>query len=56
VDLLGGDFQTLTASLEERVATLPEETVIWPGHDYGDTRTSTVGREKKENPFLGGEW
>jgi glyoxylase-like metal-dependent hydrolase (beta-lactamase superfamily II) len=56
VDLPGGDFQILTASLEERVATLPEETLVWPGHDYGDTVTSTVGREKKENPFLGGEW
>ena len=56
VDLPGGDFQILTASLEERVATLPDDTVIWPGHDYGDTITSTVGREKKENPFLGGEW
>jgi len=56
VDLPGGDFHTLSASLEKKIATLPDDTVIWPGHDYGDTVTSTVGREKKENPFLGGEW
>ena len=56
VDLPGGDFQTLTASLEQNISTLPDDTVIWPGHDYGDTITSTIGREKKENPFLGGEW
>jgi hydroxyacylglutathione hydrolase len=56
VDLPGGDFQTLAASLEEQIATLPDNTVVWPGHDYGDTITSTIGREKKENPFLGGEW
>lgn len=56
VDLPGGDFQILTTSLENKIATLPDETVIWPGHDYGDTITSTIGREKKENPFLGGEW
>jgi len=56
VDLPGGDFNTLINSLATKIATLPDETVIWPGHDYGDTPTSTVGREKKENPFLGGEW
>lgn len=56
VDLPGGDFQTLTASLAQNITALPDDTVIWPGHDYGDTVTSTIGREKKENPFLGGEW
>ena len=56
VDMPGGDFNTLLKGLEEKIAPLPEETVIWPGHDYGETPTSTIGREKKENPFLGGEW
>jgi hydroxyacylglutathione hydrolase len=31
---------------------LPDETRIWPGHDYGDTPTSTLGREKADNPYL----
>lgn len=56
VDVPGGDFNTLIASLADKIAVLPDETIIWPGHDYGDSRTSTVGREKKENPYLGGEW
>jgi glyoxylase-like metal-dependent hydrolase (beta-lactamase superfamily II) len=56
VDVPGGDFTTLINSLAERIAVLPDDTVIWPGHDYGDSRTSTLGREKKENPYLGGEW
>ncbi|MFC1523317.1 MBL fold metallo-hydrolase [Thermodesulfobacteriota bacterium] len=56
VDLPGGDFNTLITSLEEKIATLPDETIIRPGHDYGDSITSTVGREKAENPYLGGEW
>jgi len=56
VDVPGGDFTTLIESLAEKIATLPEETIIWPGHDYGDSITSTVEREKKENPYLGGEW
>ena len=56
VDVPGGDFTILTDSLAAKIAVLPDETRIWPGHDYGDTPTSTVGREKKENPYLGGEW
>ena len=43
-------------SLAAKIATLPTETKIWPGHDYGDSKTSTVGREIKKNPYLGGEW
>jgi glyoxylase-like metal-dependent hydrolase (beta-lactamase superfamily II) len=56
VDVPGGDFITLIESLADKIAILPEETIIWPGHDYGDSKTTTVGREKKENPYLGGEW
>lgn len=56
VDVPGGNFTTLINSLADKIAVLPDETIIWPGHDYGDTKTSTVGREKKENPYLGGQW
>lgn len=34
------------------MAALPEETVVWPGHDYGRTPTSTIGVEKKHNPYM----
>jgi len=56
VDVPGGDFATLINSLAVKIAVLPDDTVVWPGHDYGDTVTSTIGREKRENPYLGGEW
>ena len=56
VDVPGGDFNTLIESLSNKLATLPDETVIWPGHDYGESKTSTIGREKQENPYMGGEW
>ena len=56
VDVPGGDFTTLIESLTNKISVLPEDTIIWPGHDYGDSITSTVGREKQENPYLGGEW
>lgn len=56
VDVPGGDFTTLINSLTDKLAVLPDDTVVWPGHDYGDTPTSSIGREKKENPYIGGEW
>ena len=47
-DLPGGSFDTLIRSVEEKIFTLPDETVIYPGHGM-DT---TVGREKRMNPFF----
>jgi hydroxyacylglutathione hydrolase len=51
-DLPGGSLTQLLASLEEKIMPLPDETHIWPGHDYGDTPTSTLGEEKLNNPYL----
>jgi hydroxyacylglutathione hydrolase len=50
-DFPGGDPAALWASLQ-RLAALPEETRIYPGHDYGSTPTSTIGRELGENRYL----
>ena len=46
------DHQTLINSIKNRIFTLPDDTIIYPGHHYGYTPTSTIGREKVENPFL----
>jgi len=51
-DLPGASLTQLIASLEEKIMPLPDETRIWPGHDYGETPTSTLGEEKVNNPFL----
>jgi len=51
-DLAGGSLATLLASIEERLIVLPGDTVIWPGHDYGDSPTSTIAREMAENPYI----
>lgn len=51
-DLIGGSLETLLESLEKRLIVLPKETIIWPGHDYGDSPTSTMGREMEENPYI----
>lgn len=39
-------------SLHNCLAHLPEETVVYPGHDYGPRPRSTIGWEKQHNPFL----
>jgi hydroxyacylglutathione hydrolase len=52
IDLPGGSLTDLVASLKEKIMPLPDDTRIWPGHDYGDTTTSTLGHEKETNPYL----
>jgi hydroxyacylglutathione hydrolase len=47
-DLKGGHRPTLGASIR-RLMRLPEETIVWPGHDYGPTPSSTLGWEKRHN-------
>jgi len=47
-DLPGGHRPTLGASIR-RLMQLPDDTVVWPGHDYGPTRSSTIGWEKRHN-------
>lgn len=50
-DFPGGSHQQLIDSILGRLMVLPEETVIWPGHGYGGSR-STLGEEKRENPYI----
>ena len=51
-DLPGASLTQLLTSLEEKIMPLPDETRIWPGHDYGETPSSTLGEEKVDNPYL----
>jgi glyoxylase-like metal-dependent hydrolase (beta-lactamase superfamily II) len=47
-DLAGADRPTLGASIR-RLMQLPDETIVWPGHDYGPMPSSTIGWEKRNN-------
>ncbi|MDA2915989.1 MBL fold metallo-hydrolase [Nitrospinae bacterium AH_259_B05_G02_I21] len=49
-DLVGSDPEALWRSLQ-RLADLPDETVTYPGHNYGVTPTSTIGEQKATNPY-----
>jgi glyoxylase-like metal-dependent hydrolase (beta-lactamase superfamily II) len=51
-DLPGGSLEMLIHSLETKIMPLPDDTTIWPGHDYGDTYPTTLAQEKENNPFL----
>jgi hydroxyacylglutathione hydrolase len=51
-DLPGGDPGALYDSLFSKVIRLDDATVVLPGHDYGRTPTSTIGREKAESYIL----
>jgi len=51
-DLPGGSWETLEASIRHRLFTLPDDTVVLPGHNYGTSPTSTIRREKLTNHSL----
>ncbi len=53
-DLPGGSWPLMLRSIKTRLLTLPDDTVVLPGHNYGPTPTSTIGHEKRFNPFLRG--
>jgi glyoxylase-like metal-dependent hydrolase (beta-lactamase superfamily II) len=53
-DLEGGSWEELQRSIKERLFVLPDETIVAPGHNYGSEPRSTIGREKRSNPFVRG--
>lgn len=53
-DFQGGDAETLYRSIHDKIFTLPDETLVYPGHDYQQRQVSTVGQERDRNPRLGG--
>lgn len=48
-DLAGGSETALIKAIKEKLLTLPEDTVVYPGHGS----SSTIAEEKRHNPFLG---
>ncbi len=51
VDLPGSDPQQMWATMQ-KLRKMDDGIEIYPGHDYGETPSSTLGHEKKYNPFL----
>ncbi|HYC11449.1 MAG TPA: MBL fold metallo-hydrolase [Nitrososphaerales archaeon] len=44
--------QTMYDSLHGVIMKLPDSTMIYPGHDYGEVPSRTLGEERAANPFL----
>lgn len=52
VDLPGGDASQLYYSLTQVLGKLPDETTLFPGHDYSDIQVSTIGQQKRSNYYM----
>jgi len=51
-DLPGGNPEELYDSLTQKLMQLPENTLLFPGHNYADKTVSTIKEEKKKNPYF----
>ena len=52
-DFQNGNADALYASVTEKLFALPDETLVYPAHDYQGRYVSSIGQEKKRNPRLG---
>jgi glyoxylase-like metal-dependent hydrolase (beta-lactamase superfamily II) len=48
-DFPDGNFDTLRRAIHDKLFTLPDDTIVYPGHGP----ETTIGREKSSNPFVG---
>ncbi|HEX7325366.1 MAG TPA: MBL fold metallo-hydrolase [Rhodanobacteraceae bacterium] len=53
-DFQNGDAAALYRSVHEKLFTLPDDTLVYPAHDYHGRRVSSIAQEKARNPRLGG--
>ena len=51
-DFQNGSSKDAYHSLFNKILKLPEETILYPGHDYNGKKSSTIGKEKEHNPRL----
>ena len=51
-DFQNGNSKDAYNSIFNKLLKLPDETLLYPGHDYKGEKVSTIGKEKKFNPRL----
>ena len=52
-DFQNGDADALYKSVRGKLFTLPDETLVYPAHDYKERCVSSIAQEKRRNPRLG---
>lgn len=53
-DFPGSSWEVMETSIRKKLYTLPGNTVVLPGHNYGSSPSSTIQYEKRHNPFVRG--
>src|SRR4029077_20698773 len=53
-DFPHGDARRLFRSIQEQLFTLPDDCIVYPGHDYEGRTASTIGEERRFNARIGG--
>jgi hydroxyacylglutathione hydrolase len=52
VDFPGGNAEQMYYSLTQKLMALPDDTILFPGHNYAVQPQATLGEQKKTNPYL----
>jgi glyoxylase-like metal-dependent hydrolase (beta-lactamase superfamily II) len=52
VDFPGGNAEQMYYSLTQKLMALPDDTILFPGHNYARLAHATIGEQKKTNPYL----
>ena len=52
VDFPGGNAEQMYYSLTQKLMALPDDTILFPGHNYARKTQDTLGEQKKTNPYL----
>jgi hydroxyacylglutathione hydrolase len=52
VDFPGGNAEQMYYSLTQKLMALPDNTILFPGHNYARKSQDTIGEQKKTNPYL----
>jgi glyoxylase-like metal-dependent hydrolase (beta-lactamase superfamily II) len=52
LDLPGSSVDEMWNTLTQRLSTLPGDTILYPGHDYGDRPSAPMSEVRVENPYL----
>ena len=53
-DFPGSSWEAMETSIRKKLYVVPGDTIVFPGHNYGSTPTSTIQYERRHNPFVRG--